>query len=97
MWREQYLGNLDSQNSLLEAYAISDLSVQYQWNFSSVIDSLELNLLINNIFDASYISNGYFYTYDDDWSQPGEVKTIEGTGYYPQAGIHFLLGVRLKI
>ena len=94
---EQYLGNLDSQNSLLEAYAISDLSVQYQWNFSSVIDSLELNLLINNIFDVSYISNGYFYTYDDDWTQPGEVKTIEGTGYYPQAGIHFLLGVRLKI
>jgi iron complex outermembrane receptor protein len=58
---------------------------------------LELNLLVNNIFDVNYISNGYFYTYDDIWSQPNEIKTIEGTGYYPQAGRNFLLGITLKI
>lgn len=94
---EQYLGNIDSKNSVLDAYAINDLNVQYRWNFASMIDSLELNLLVNNIFDVNYISNGYFYTYDDNWSQPNEIKTIEGTGYYPQAGRNFLLGITLKI
>jgi iron complex outermembrane receptor protein len=51
---------------------------------------------VNNIFDLKYQSNGYFYTYDDDYSNPPAVTTIEGAGYYPQAGINFLLGLTLK-
>jgi iron complex outermembrane receptor protein len=43
-----------------------------------------LSVLVNNIFDYKYISNGYFYTYDDDYSNPPAVKTIEGAGYYPK-------------
>jgi iron complex outermembrane receptor protein len=53
-----------------------------------------LSVLVNNIFDYKYISNGYFYTYDDDYSNPPAVKTIEGAGYYPQ-GIN-LAGLTLK-
>jgi iron complex outermembrane receptor protein len=52
--------------------------------------------LVNNIFDLEYESNGYFYTYDDDWSSPGNITTIEGAGFFPQAGINFLLGMSLK-
>ena len=44
-------------------------------------------------FDKKYVSNGYFYTYDDNWSSPNQITTIEGTGYYPQAGINFLIGL----
>jgi iron complex outermembrane receptor protein len=51
--------------------------------------------LINNIFDRTYESNGYFYTYNDNWSGPG-ISTIEGVGFYPQAGINFLAGMNLK-
>jgi iron complex outermembrane receptor protein len=51
---------------------------------------------VNNIFDYKYESNGYFYTYDDDFSMPGVITTIEGAGYYPQAGINFLIGATLK-
>jgi iron complex outermembrane receptor protein len=51
---------------------------------------------VNNIFDYKYISNGYFYTFDDDYSNPPAVTTIEGAGYYPQAGINFLAGLTLK-
>jgi len=51
-----------------------------------------LNLLVNNLFNNLFVSNGYFFTYDDDFSTPGTVTTIEGAGYYPQAGTNFLLG-----
>ena len=49
-----------------------------------------------NILDKEYTSNGYFYTYDDDWSNPGSITTIEGVGYYPQAGFHFLAGMTIR-
>jgi len=43
-----------------------------------------------------YISNGYFYTFDDDYSTPGKIKTIEGVGYYPQAQRNFLIGINTR-
>jgi iron complex outermembrane receptor protein len=52
--------------------------------------------MVNNIFNVEYESNGYFYTFDDDFSTPGTVITQEGAGFYPQAGINFLAGLTLK-
>ena len=52
--------------------------------------------LINNILNVEYVSNGYYYTYDDTWTDPNAIKTIEGTGYYPQATINFLIGATVK-
>ena len=93
---EQYMGNIDSEQSKLDAYFVNDLNVNYEWKLNKVIKSIVFSGLVNNIFDLEYESNGYFYTYDDDWSNPGNVTTVEGTGYYPQAGINFLLGMSLK-
>ena len=92
---EQYLGNIDSQTSKLDAYFLNDFSVNYTITNLSFAKSLVLQGLVNNIFDVKYISNGYFYTYDDDFSTPGTVTTIEGAGFYPQAGINFLMGATL--
>lgn len=88
---EQYMGNIDSETSLLDAYTTSDINLSYQIDNKWGLD-LQLNLLINNIFDVDYVSNGYFYTYDDNWSTSGVTTTIEGTGYYPQATRNVLLG-----
>jgi iron complex outermembrane recepter protein len=52
--------------------------------------------LVNNIFGEKYVSNGYYFTYDDTWTVPGETTTIEGAGYYPQAITNFLIGATLK-
>ena len=93
---EQYLGNIDSQTSKLDAYFLNDFSVNYTITNVSFAKSLVLQGLVNNIFDVKYISNGYFYTYDDDFSTPGTVTTIEGAGFYPQAGINFLVGATLN-
>ena len=93
---KQFMGNIDSQTSVLKAYNVHDLNVTYLWNINKGIKAILFSGLVNNIFDYKYESNGYFYTYDDDFSTPGVTTTIEGVGYYPQAGINFLAGATLK-
>lgn len=89
---EQYMGNIDSEGSKLDAYSQTDFNVQYEINTNSFVKSIVLSGLVNNIFDSLYVSNGYFYTFDDDYSVPGTITTYEGAGYYPQAGVNFLVG-----
>ena len=71
------------------------MNVTYEWKINKGIKSIHFSGLVNNIFDREYESNGYFYTYDDDWSGPN-ITTLEGAGFYPQAGINFLAGITLS-
>ena len=93
---EQYMGNIDSDSSKLDSYFTNDLNISYEFKTNKIFKSIVLSGLVNNIFDVEYESNGYFYTYDDDYTTPGTIITREGAGYYPQAGINFLLGATLK-
>ncbi|WP_106790941.1 TonB-dependent receptor [Aquimarina sp. Aq78] len=93
---EQYMGNIDSETSKLDSFFINDLNVVYEIKNIPVFKSIVLTGLVNNVFDEEYVSNGYFFTFDDDFSDPGTVTTVEGAGFYPQAGINFLLGATLK-
>ncbi len=93
---KQYMGNIDSENSTLDPYSQSDLNLQYEIPCNGFLKSIVFSGLINNVFNAKYVSNGYFFTYDDDFSTPGVITTIEGAGYYPQAGTNFLLGATVN-
>ncbi|WP_034041931.1 TonB-dependent receptor [Wocania ichthyoenteri] len=93
---EQFMGNNDSEASKLESYFINDFNVTYEIKLKSIFQSIVLSGLVNNIFNEKYISNGYYYTYDDTWSSPGITTTIEGAGFYPQATTNFLIGATLK-
>lgn len=93
---EQYMGNIDSENSKLDSYFVNDLNVSYEITPNKIAKSIRFDLLINNIFNVEYISNGYYGTYDDDWSVPGEITTLDYAGYYPQATINFLLGATVR-
>ena len=93
---EQFMGNIDADLSKLEAYFTNDINISYVWTPNSWIKEAQFSLLINNIFNALYTSNGYFYTFDDDYSVAGVVTTIEGVGYYPQAGTNFLMGATFR-
>jgi iron complex outermembrane receptor protein len=92
----QYMGNIDSEGSILNSYWTNDLNLTYQFKPKSVFDTILISALVNNLFDYKYVSNGYFFTYDDDYSNPPAVQTIEGAGYYPQAGINYFVGLTLK-
>ncbi|NNL07907.1 MAG: TonB-dependent receptor, partial [Croceitalea sp.] len=93
---EQYMGNIDAQGSILEAYSQTDFNVQYEVKCNGFLDTIVLSGLVNNIFDAKFESNGYFFTFDDDFTNPGTITTVEGAGFYPQAGINFLIGATLN-
>jgi len=94
---EQYMGNIDSNVSKLDSYFINDLNIIYTLDKVPFVQSVVLTGLVNNIFNVEYVSNGYFFTFDDDFSNPGTITTIEGAGFYPQATINFLLGATIKI
>ncbi|PHR97233.1 MAG: TonB-dependent receptor [Leeuwenhoekiella sp.] len=93
---EQYLGNIDAESSKLDAYFVNDFNAQYDLGALGFAKSVTLTLLVNNFLSEEYVSNGYFFTYDDDFTNPGTVTTIEGTGYYPQAKINFLVGASVR-
>ncbi|MGB0254906.1 MAG: TonB-dependent receptor, partial [Flavobacteriaceae bacterium] len=87
---EQYMGNINAELSKLSSYSVQDILFQAVVLNKPKAPRLDVNVHVYNIFNELYTSNGYFYTYDDNWSAPGVVTTIEGVGYYPQAGRHFL-------
>ena len=93
---EQFMGNTDAKASKLDSYFINDFNIVYEIKMNSIFKSVVISGLVNNVFGVKYISNGYYYTYDDTWSVPGSTTTIEGAGYYPQATTNFLVGATLK-
>ena len=93
---KQYMGNIDAVSSILESYFVNDLNFNYKINTNKTFKEIIISGLINNILDKEYVSNGYYYTYDDTWSVPGQTKTMDGAGYYPQATRNFLIGITLK-
>jgi iron complex outermembrane receptor protein len=92
---EQYMGNIDSEVSLLDSFFTNDINIVYEWKDVPLFKSVVFTGLVNNVFDVKYESNGYFFFFDSQ-NDAGQVQTIEGAGFYPQAGINFLAGVTLK-
>ena len=54
------MGNIDSNNSKLEAYTISDLNITYRFPEMELLKAIDISLLVNNILDKKYVSNGCF-------------------------------------
>jgi iron complex outermembrane receptor protein len=92
---DQFMSNTEAQDSKLDTYFTNDLNLVYTIQPKSIFDQVVFTALVNNIFNEKYVSNGYYFTYDDDFTNPGAILTVEGAGFYPQAGINFLTGVTL--
>ena len=94
---EQYMSNTDSVFSKLDAYSVLDFNFNFNFKNTFFFSEIVLSAIVSNLFGTEYVSNGYYYTYDDTWSDPNSVTTIEGTGYYPQATRNYLLGLKFKL
>ncbi len=91
---KQYLDNTSSDSKSMDAYFVNNLSASYKYQ-PSWIKEISFNLLVNNIFNAEYVSNGYTYSY---YYRPvgSTDNAITENFYYPQATTNFLLGITLK-
>lgn len=85
---KQYLDNTSSDEKSLPSFLVNDLLAAYTIN-SDLIQQVQLKLLVNNLLDTRYSSNGYTYSYI--------FQGLTTENYlYPQAGINFLLSASIK-
>lgn len=87
----QYLDNTSNKDRSLDAFFVNNIRMSYQLKFKSV-KNIGLSLLINNIFNEKYESNGY--TYSSIYQ--GDPAIYTSNFYFPQAGTNFLLGLNLR-
>jgi len=85
---EQFLDNTANSKRKLDAYQTVDARISYTI-FPKKMKEITFNLLVNNIFNTLYSSNGYTYSY-----KSGDM--ITENFYYPQAGVNFLVGMTMK-
>jgi iron complex outermembrane receptor protein len=79
---KQYLDNTENNAVTLDPYFINDIRLSYRIS-GKFLGRLEFGILVNNVFNVAYASNGYGY---------------DGVPYfYPQAGINFLGMVTLRL
>jgi iron complex outermembrane receptor protein len=86
---KQYLDNTQSEDRMLKAYFVSNLRAGYDFSAFG-IKKVNLGLLVNNLFDKKYESNGYTY------GSIYQGVTTRENFYFPQAGTNFLLSLNLK-
>ena len=89
----QFLDNTANEARSLDAFFTNDLRISYAAT-PRFFKGLEVNLLINNIFNELYEPNGYTFSYFVPGGNGRELVTENF--YYPQAGTNFLLGLRMK-
>ena len=87
---EQYLDNTSNENRQIDAFFVNDFRVNYSIK-PRFMKEMTLNLLVNNIFNVQYESNGYTFGYFG-----GANFEVRENYLYPQAGTNFLLSLGLN-
>ena len=85
----QYLDNTGSDARSIDPYGLCDVRLRYNLAFRPFRE-LGFTLLLNNVLDKQYESNGYTYSYIYY-----KERTTQNF-YFPQAGFNWLLGVNMK-
>ena len=86
-----YLDNSEAKERSIEPSFVNNLRAIYSFGAFG-LKNIDLNLAVNNIFNAAYTTNGY------TWGQQFQNKSSRDyyNFYYPQAGTNFMLGVNLR-
>lgn len=87
---KQFLDNTSNEDRIIESYLTNDVRISYDFQPKGM-KNIGLSLLVNNILNEEYSSNGYTWGY-----YYGADILYQQNNYYPQAGRNFLLGLNLK-
>ncbi len=83
---KQFLDNTSNAARALPAYFTQDIRLGY-----ALTKKIRATLLLNNVLNTLYTSNGYTFSYLYDGALTTE------NFHYPQAGFNFLLGVSIRL
>ena len=83
---QQYLDNTSNAARALPAYFTQDVRLGY-----GLTKKIRATMLLNNVLNAMYSSNGYTFSYLYDGALTTE------NFHYPQAGFNFLLGLSIRL
>lgn len=86
---KQYIDNTSSEKRKLDPYFVNNLLVDYTFSLDW-FEEVNLSLKVNNMLDEKYETNAwvYRYYYQDEY--------YKMTGYFPQAGRNYLLGLTVR-
>lgn len=88
---KQYLDNSANKDRMIPSYFVSHLDLSYSFP-TPVVRSVDVGLRINNLFNTRYVTNGYvWYSYYMDGERVNDLR------YFPQAGTHFMVNLRVNI
>ncbi len=85
----QFLDNTGNEARSIDAYGLCDLRLRYKLAVRPFRE-LGVTLMLNNVLNKEYESNGYTYSYIYDGA------TTTQNFFFPQAGFNWLLGVTMK-
>ena len=86
----QFLDNTSNTKRQIDAYFVNDVRLSYSLK-PPFMRELSLSLLVNNVLDHEYESNGYTYGYFG-----GLANAYRQNYYYPQAGRNYLVMVAMR-
>jgi len=86
---KQFIDNTSSDERSLDPYFINDLRISYSF-FPDFLRELTVYFQLMNLFNVEYETNAWVYRYSNE----GEEGIYDG--YFPQAGLHLMAGVRLR-
>lgn len=81
----QYIDNTSNKTRMLDAYLVNNLKVGYKLKVRGT-KSINIQLFVNNIFNANYIANGWVWRAEFNDNSP----EYREDGFFPQAGINFM-------
>ncbi len=98
---KQFIDNTSNENTVLDPYFFSDLRLSFNIK-AGFIENIGLTFLVRNLFDSKFSTNAWTYRYKSEGydGRPDNPNTRleEGayynlTGFFPQAGRNYLLGL----
>ncbi|MDR0428405.1 MAG: TonB-dependent receptor [Dysgonamonadaceae bacterium] len=91
---KQYLDNSGSDDRKLDPYFVNNLKLGYSFRLKG-IKSMDIHLLINNILNEKYESNGYVWY---SWYEGvGDARQRNNElRYFPQAGTHMMTHIAIR-
>ena len=97
---KQYFDNTSSEDRMIDPYFVNHLSFSYTLN-DVLFKEISFRFDVRNLFNTSYISNAYGGNWYEGAVFDNNNRLVDAQQqtwayYFPQAGIHFFGGIKIR-